>query len=187
MKKSGFFGGILRRQLVAVMAAMALMVGGLTFAQEAAPAPADNAAPAAEATAPEAAAPAAEAAAPAENEAAPEADKKADAEDGNAAPAGEAEPKPNDEMKKYQIYWLLALIGSLAALIFARIFYVTMMKADEGNAEMVEIASAVREGADAYLWQQYKVVFYAFVVIWVFLMYLAFGLGVQNKSCRSPS
>ena len=56
-----------------------------------------------------------------------------------------------------------------------------MMKADEGNEEMISIAAAVREGANAYLWQQYKVVFWAFVVIWAFLMYLAFGLGVQNK------
>ncbi|MDO4570088.1 MAG: sodium-translocating pyrophosphatase [Planctomycetia bacterium] len=82
---------------------------------------------------------------------------------------------------KYGFFWLLSLAGSIAALIFARCFYVTMMKADEGNKEMVDIAAAVREGADAYLWQQYKVVGIFFVVICAFLAYLAFGLGVQNK------
>ncbi len=81
----------------------------------------------------------------------------------------------------YGFYWILALAGSISALIFARKFYVTMMQADEGNKEMVEIAAAVREGADAYLWQQYKVVAFFFVIIWAFLMYLAFGLEVQNK------
>ncbi len=73
------------------------------------------------------------------------------------------------------------MVGSILALIFAVIFYKNMMKADEGNEEMISIAAAVREGANAYLWQQYKVVFWAFVVIWAFLMFLAFGLGVQNK------
>lgn len=56
-----------------------------------------------------------------------------------------------------------------------------MMKADEGNEEMVKIAAAVRKGANAYLWQQYKVVFWAFVVIFCFLWFLAYGLHVQNK------
>ncbi|MDO4549984.1 MAG: sodium-translocating pyrophosphatase [Planctomycetia bacterium] len=82
---------------------------------------------------------------------------------------------------KYGFFWILALAGAISALVFARKFYVTMMEADEGNEEMVSIASAVREGADAYLWQQYKVVGIFFVVIWAFLMYLAFGLNVQNK------
>ena len=81
----------------------------------------------------------------------------------------------------YGLLWILALAGSITALWFARKFFVTMMKADEGNEEMVSIAAAVREGANAYLWQQYKVVGIFFVVIWAFLMFLAWGLGVQNK------
>ncbi len=82
---------------------------------------------------------------------------------------------------KYGFIWFLALLGSIAALCFARYFYVKMMKADEGTEEMISIASAVREGANAYLWQQYKVVFIFFVVICIFLAFLAWGLGVQNK------
>ena len=81
----------------------------------------------------------------------------------------------------YGLYWLLALAGALAALYFAYQFFKAMMAADEGNDEMKSIAAAVREGANAYLKQQYKVVGIFFVVIWAFLMFLAWGLGVQNK------
>ena len=81
----------------------------------------------------------------------------------------------------YGLYWLLALAGALAALYFACKFFKAMMRADEGNDEMKSIAAAVREGANAYLKQQYKVVGIFFVVIWAFLMFLAWGLGVQNK------
>ncbi|NQU23401.1 MAG: sodium/proton-translocating pyrophosphatase, partial [Candidatus Nealsonbacteria bacterium] len=55
------------------------------------------------------------------------------------------------------------------------------MAADEGNEEMIEIAEHVRTGANAYLWQQYKVVFLFFVVIFGLLAYAAFGLDVQSK------
>jgi len=84
-------------------------------------------------------------------------------------------------MGRYGLLWILALLGAVAALYFAYKFFRTMMLADEGNEEMISIASAVREGANAYLWQQYKVVGIFFVVIWIFLMYLAWGIGVQNK------
>ena len=56
-----------------------------------------------------------------------------------------------------------------------------VMAADEGNAEMIEIAGHVRTGANAYLWQQYKVVAIFFVVIVALLAYAAFGLKVQSQ------
>ena len=46
---------------------------------------------------------------------------------------------------------------------------------------MKEIAQYVREGAMAYLKQQYKVVGIVFVVLAVLFSVLAFGFGVQNK------
>ena len=113
--------------------------------------------------------------------AAPAEAEEAKAEEAKAEEAAPAATDRADFNSNYGKLWIFGLFGSIAALIFARIFYVNMMKADEGNKEMIEIAAAVREGADAYLWQQYKVVFIAFIVIWAFLMYLAFGLGVQNK------
>ncbi len=73
----------------------------------------------------------------------------------------------------------IAPIGSIVALLFAWIFYKSMMKSDEGNAKMVEIAGHVREGALAYLYRQYKVVSIVFLILLVIFTVLAF-LGVQN-------
>ena len=77
--------------------------------------------------------------------------------------------------------WCAALIGAIASLAFAVKFFKSMMKEDEGTTEMIKIAAAVRKGANAYLKQQYKVVAIFFVVIWAFLMWLAWGPGVQSK------
>ena len=78
------------------------------------------------------------------------------------------------------VIWLVAFVASIAALVQAYLFFKSMMQADEGNARMVEIAGYVRDGANAYLRQQYKVVFIFFVVIALLLAYAAFGLNVQS-------
>ncbi|MDR3237015.1 MAG: sodium-translocating pyrophosphatase, partial [Spirochaetia bacterium] len=75
--------------------------------------------------------------------------------------------------------FFIAPIGAIIALFFAFFFYKSMMRADQGNAIMVEIASFVREGAMAYLKRQYSVVAIVFVVLLVVFVILAF-LGVQN-------
>ncbi len=77
-------------------------------------------------------------------------------------------------------FWAIAMIAAITALVFAYRFFKEMMAADEGNQEMIEIAAHVRTGADAYLWQQYKIVFLFFVVIFILLAVLAFYLHVQN-------
>ena len=46
---------------------------------------------------------------------------------------------------------------------------------------MKEIAGYVRDGADAYLKQQIKVVAVFFIVIAAILAYAAYGLKVQNQ------
>jgi len=51
----------------------------------------------------------------------------------------------------------------------AYLFFKAMMACDEGTPRMIEIAGYVREGADAYLRQQYKVVGGFFVVIVILL------------------
>jgi len=78
------------------------------------------------------------------------------------------------------VYWAVAFAGSLAALFFAWHFFKAMMASDPGNAEMVEIAGYVRTGANAYLRQQYKVVFMFFVVIFILLALAAFWAEVQR-------
>ncbi len=81
----------------------------------------------------------------------------------------------------FKLFWAIAFVASITALVFAFRFYKSMMACDEGNEEMIEIAAHVRAGANAYLWQQYKIVFIFFVVIAGLLSYAAFGLDVQSK------
>ena len=70
--------------------------------------------------------------------------------------------------------------ASVLALLFAFIFYRQMKKQDEGTPTMKQIAQYVREGAMAYLKQQYKVVVIVFVVMAVFFAILAYVFHVQN-------
>lgn len=78
------------------------------------------------------------------------------------------------------IIWLVAPLGAAAALVFAWIFYRQMKAADEGTDRMKKISSAVRTGAMAYLFQQYKVVGIVFIVLVAVLCILAFLLKVQH-------
>lgn len=70
--------------------------------------------------------------------------------------------------------------ASLLALIFAFVFYRQMKGEEEGTPTMKQIAQYVREGAMAYLKQQYKVVVVVFAVLAVFFAVLAYGFNVQN-------
>ena len=78
--------------------------------------------------------------------------------------------------------WLFYLVpaASVLALLFAWIFFRQMMKESEGTVTMKEIAQYVREGAMAYLKQQYKVVIIVFIVLAILFAVLAYGFGVQN-------
>ena len=73
----------------------------------------------------------------------------------------------------------IAPICAVAALIFAFIFYKSMIKANQGTEKMIEIANHVKDGAMAYLTRQYKVVSLVFVILLLIFIVLAF-LGVQN-------
>src|ERR1700752_59490 len=53
---------------------------------------------------------------------------------------------------------LYAVAGGLAAVIFAVILIVLVLRAPQGNARMQEIAAAIQEGASAYLNRQYTVI-----------------------------
>ena len=85
------------------------------------------------------------------------------------------------EMSVELTVWSIALVSSLVALFFAHRFYKWMMQQDEGNEDMVRIAGYVRAGADAYLKQQYKVVAFFFLIIFILLFIAAFVLNVQSK------
>jgi len=68
---------------------------------------------------------------------------------------------------------LLAPIGSITALSFAVYLIFFILKKDEGNLKMKEIAQAVRVGAKAYLKRQYLGVSLFFIVVFFILLFLA--------------
>lgn len=70
--------------------------------------------------------------------------------------------------------------AAVIALFFAWYFFHQMMKESEGIATMKEIAQYVRDGAMAYLKQQYKVVTIVFVILAIFFAILAYGFHIQN-------
>ncbi len=78
----------------------------------------------------------------------------------------------------YVIYFVLA--ASVLALAFAFFFFKQMMKEDEGTVTMKKIAQHVREGAMAYLKQQYKVVTIVFVVLACIFGVMAY-FSLQNS------
>ena len=77
------------------------------------------------------------------------------------------------------VFWLVP-IASVVALSMAWYFFSKMMQAEEGTERMIEIAEHVRKGAMAYLKQQYKVVFYVFIVLAILFAFMAYVLKVQN-------
>ncbi|MEA4982664.1 MAG: sodium-translocating pyrophosphatase [Paludibacter sp.] len=81
-------------------------------------------------------------------------------------------------MENKVIYLVLA--ASVVALSFAFFFFKQMMKQSEGTDLMKKIAKHVRDGAMAYLKQQYKVVTIVFVVLALIFALMAY-FGLQNN------
>ena len=77
------------------------------------------------------------------------------------------------------LFWLVP-VASIVALLFARYFYVGMMKESEGTEQMAKIASHVRVGAMSYLRQQYKIVGIVFIVLAIVFSIMAYGFQLQN-------
>lgn len=75
----------------------------------------------------------------------------------------------------------LAVFAAVAALFVAMRFYREMMEQDEGTPAMREIAESVRQGANAYLRQQNRVVTIVFILIAGLL-----ALGVWTAGVIGP-
>jgi K(+)-stimulated pyrophosphate-energized sodium pump len=75
---------------------------------------------------------------------------------------------------------IFALIASFISLFWARRFFLEMRSADEGTEKMREIAGYVREGANAYLNQQNKLVTGVFIGVALLLGVAAFGFKLQS-------
>jgi len=75
----------------------------------------------------------------------------------------------------------LTWVGSLAALAFALYQAISVLRKDQGTDAMKEISRAVQEGAMAYLRQQYSVVGLVFVILFILLGVLSFGLHLISN------
>ncbi|MCM8794704.1 MAG: sodium-translocating pyrophosphatase [Candidatus Omnitrophica bacterium] len=76
-------------------------------------------------------------------------------------------------MDLWQILWVVRA-GALLALATAAVLAWRILGRPEGTSAMIQVASWVREGAYAYLKQQYKVIFLVFLVLFVVLFSLTF-------------
>ncbi len=83
------------------------------------------------------------------------------------------------------LFWI-GFVGAAIALIFAFLQRNKVMKFSEGDEKMVKLASAIREGANAYLKAQYTTVAKVFVVVFVILLIIAFASKGQMLSRVTP-
>ena len=70
---------------------------------------------------------------------------------------------------------ILIPLAAVVAILFAVINAVSVKKQDEGTDRMKEIASAIREGANAFLVSEYKV-----LVIFIVILFLVLGFALGN-------
>ncbi len=86
---------------------------------------------------------------------------------------------------KYALYEKIALIANvfiaLAGLGYALMLVKQVRTADQGTKRMQEIAQAVREGANAYLYRQFRVVGVLIVLITVALYFAAKASGAPGE------
>lgn len=72
-------------------------------------------------------------------------------------------------MKIENLYWI-GYLGAFAALLFAFLQARKIKAFPEGNAKMIEIAQAIRTGANAFMKRQYtSVVIFLIVMFFVLL------------------
>jgi len=102
---------------------------------------------------------------------------------GNAARIADAPEagSPAHTLSALPGIWWVAPIGSLLALVFAWFFYKSMLRADEGDPDMIRISGYVREGALAYLKRQYKIVAVFFVVVSFLLFLMGWVMHAQHQ------
>ena len=77
--------------------------------------------------------------------------------------------------------------ASVVALLFAWLFFRQMKRESEGTPTMKEIAQYVREGAMAYLKQQYKVVIIVFAVLACLFAVLRAMWGCVRRRTHRPA
>ncbi|NQT19466.1 MAG: sodium/proton-translocating pyrophosphatase, partial [Planctomycetes bacterium] len=82
--------------------------------------------------------------------------------------------------------WALAPIGAIIGLIFAMFFYKGVMKHSEGDDLMAKIAHHVRQGAMAYLRQQFKVVGIVVILLFGVFSLMTYWLEIPGMTPLGP-
>ncbi len=77
------------------------------------------------------------------------------------------------------LFWI-APAAALIGLVFAWFFFRDMVRQDEGTDVMARIGRHVRDGARAYLRQQYRIMLVVFTVFAALFAVLAYGFEVLN-------
>ena len=85
-----------------------------------------------------------------------------------------AESESGGQMGSMWVTW----IGSVAALIFALVLALSILKKDPGNEKTRAISKHVQDGALAYIKQQYKIVVIFFIFVFVLFLVLSFVLNL---------
>src|SRR5882762_4827207 len=67
------------------------------------------------------------------------------------------------------------VVAALLALAYGVFLTINVLKKDQGNAEMREIAAAIQAGARAYLNRQYRTIAMVAVVLAVIMYFAHFG------------
>ena len=83
------------------------------------------------------------------------------------------------------MFWI-GFAGAIVAGLFAIMQAKKVISYSEGTERMQKLAEAIREGANAYLKQQYTTVFKVFVVVFVALLAMAFTTDGQMLSKFTP-
>lgn len=73
------------------------------------------------------------------------------------------------------IFLILALAAGGLALLYALLLALKIGKADAGTARMKEIAASIHQGANAFLFSEYKV-----LIIFAAVLFLLIGFGLGN-------
>jgi len=84
-----------------------------------------------------------------------------------------------------QLFWL-GFVGFAVAGIFALVQAKKVLAYSEGTERMQKLAASIREGANAYLKQQYTTVGKVFVAVFVILLIMAFVTGGEMLSRFTP-
>ena len=83
------------------------------------------------------------------------------------------------------LFWL-GFVGAVIAGLFAWMQAKKVFSYSEGTERMQKLAASIREGANAYLKQQYTTVAKVFVVVFVILLVIAFASGGKMLSVFTP-